>query len=530
MKKLLSILLAVVIMLTAAVPLFSALAVSESCNCGNTPVIYIKGRTQIYRDTENLDAGKAEKEFSGDYFELAVLVAKLAKAHIGALITDNWDEFCDAVYNLVIRLYDGYALNNDGEIGNKSGINPDWSIENILKRAYEGGKERHIAEKDNIYMYEFQYDMRLDPLENVKNLRKLVEAVKEITGHDKVNILGRCEGGVIENAYFGTYGWDDVESVVAYNSIACGTEVADACFSGEVFLDPDSINRLAYDYYGESPLIDFALTFVETAKYTGLLKYLTDSIQEVYDVIAPNIMARLMRDIFGTSPGWYSLLSEEYYEKSKSFILGDNADGKYDKLIEKIDNYHYNYQVNARETLEKMEKDGVKVYLIAKYNRQMYPVMENRSLLGDSTVSVYSQTYRGATCSDIGKTLSDEYIASADKKFLSPDKMIDASTGVLPEHTWYIRNMSHEMYPDSMNPYLLRLMRSENYADVNTYEDMPQWLIYSKQNDTFTPMTEENAPAADEGRPTDNPMDALKNVAVRFWGLIKYAFERITAR
>lgn len=529
MKRILSLLLSVVLLLTVMIPAMSVLAV-DGCACGNTPIIYIKGRTVIYKDTENLEAGKAEKEVSGGKDAVIETTVNISKAFAGAMITDNWDNYCDVLYEEIMPIYDQYALNDDGEIGNKSGINPEWSIDNILKRAYEGGRERHIAEKDNIFMYEFQYDMRLDPLVNVANLRKLVEAVKEITGHKKVNILGRCEGGVIENAYFSVYGWDDIESVVIYNSIACGTEVANACFTGEVFLDGTSLNRFVYEFLGLSPVLDLILSGVEASEYAGVLDNLTEFIQKIYNKVAPNIMSRLVRDIFGKCPGWYSLISPDYFEKAKSFLLGDNADGKYDKLIAKIDNYNYNHKIYARDIVEKMANDGVKVYVIAKYNNQMYPVIENRSILGDSTVSVYKQTYNGATCADITKTLSDEYIASANKKFISPDKMIDASTGVLPEHTWYIRNMSHEMYPDSFNPYLLRLMRSESYASIDTYEDMPQWMLYTKNEDKFSPVNEDNAPAADENRPSGSPLQMLKDFIKRFINFIKYLFKKITSK
>lgn len=529
MKKAISLLMSVLLILTVMIPAVSVSAV-DGCACGNTPVIYIKGRTMIYKDTENPDAGLAEKNFPKDKKEIARMTYTIATAFAKAMATDKWEDYSNVLYEEIIPMYDQYALNNDGEIDNKSGIRPEWSIDNILKRAYEGGKQRHIAEKDNIFMYEFQYDMRLDPLYTAKNLRKLVEAVKEITGHKKVNILGRCEGGVIENAYFSLYGWDDVESAVIYNSIACGTEVADACFSGEIFVDSASLNRFVYEFLGLSPVLDLILTAVDASEYAGMLENVTDFVQMVQDKVGPLLFPRLIRDIYGKCPGWYSLISPDYFEKSKSFVLCDNADGKYDKLIEKIDNYNYNYKVNARKVLENMAADGVHVYVITKYNYQMYPVIENRSLLGDSTVSLYKQTYEGATCSDITKTLDKDYLATADRKFISPDKMIDVSTGVLPEHTWFVRNMSHEMYPDSFNPYLLRLMRSEVYADGSTFEDMPQWLLYTKSTDTFTGINEENAPAANENRPSGNPVQMLKDFIARFINFIKYIIEKISAK
>lgn len=527
MKKIISLLLALTVIFAVCVPAFAADA--EACDCGNVPLIDIKG-TAIYKDTENLAAGKAEKEVSGGKDAVIDASVNISKAFADAMLTDKWDNYCDVLYEEIIPIYDQYALNNDGEIGNKSGIDPYYSIDNAIARVREGGKEHHINQKDNILMYEYLYDSRLDPLENAAMLKRYIDTVKEVSGHKKVAILGRCAVCVILNAYFLTYGHDDVESVIFYNSIACGAEFADSWFTGEILFDSAALNRYAYEFIGLSPVYDILISAIEASEYAGLLNKGTNFVQKIFNKVAPNLVPRLIRDIFGTCPGWYSYISPEKYEQSKSFILGNNADGKYDKLIEKIDNYNYNFKEKARSVLEAMAADGVHVYVVAKYNHQMYPVLKNSSILGDDTISVYKQTYNGATCSDIGKELSAEYIASANKKFVSPDKMIDSSTGVLPEHTWYLRDLAHMDYPQSLDPYMLRLLRSESYADIETFEDMPQYMRYEKATDSFIPMNEENAPAADEGRPSNNPIrmfiNFVKRVLALFGQLINKAFGR----
>ena len=154
-------------------------------------------------------------------------------------------------------------------------------------------------------------------------------------------------------------------------------------------------------------------------------------------------------------------------------------------------------------------------------------MLKNSEILGDDTISVYKQTYNGATCADISKNLSDEYIATADRRFVSPDKMIDSSTGVLPEHTWYMRDLAHMDYPLSLDPYMLRLMRSESYVSIDTFEDMPQYMRYIKSEDKFVPMNEENAPSADEGRPSNDPVRILINFIKRFFALIGYYIKNL---
>ena len=524
MKKLLSVILVILTVFTVCAPAISA-ADNDACNCGYTPIIDIKG-TSIYKDTENLELGKAEKEVSGGKDSVVEASVNISKAFAKAMITDKWDNYCDVLYEEIIPIYDQYALNNDGEIGNKSGIDPYYSTENAIARVYQNGKERHINEKDNILMYEYLYDSRLDPLKNAAMLKEYVEAIKKVTGHEKVSILGRCAVCVILNAYFLTYGWDDIDSVIFYNSIACGAEVADAWFTGEVLFDSAALNRYAYEFFGLSPVYDLVISSIEASEYSGLLKKGTDFVQKIFDKVAPNLVPRLIRDIFGTCPGWYSYISPEKFEQSKSFILQGNPDGKYDKLIEKIDNYNYNFKEKARSVLEKMANDGVHVYVVAKYNNQMYPMLKDSSILGDDTISVYKQTYNGATCAEIVKTLSKSYIDSADKKYISPDKMIDSSSGVLPDHTWYMRDLAHMDYPQSLDHYMLRLLRSEVYADITTFEDMPQFIRYEKSTDTFIPMNEENAPSASEGRPSGKAGQILKDFIKSFFSLVVYLFKK----
>lgn len=509
MKKILSTVLAAVLILTALLPSASALF-ENGCDCGYTPIIYIKGRTMIYKDVDDLSKGKAEKETSGGDEAIKDAAVNISKAFAKAVATDKWDNYCDVLYEEIMPLYDQYALNDDGEIDNKSGIDPNWNIENILKRVYEGGKNRHIEAKDDVFAYEFQYDIRIEPEANAANLRKLVEAVKEVSGHDKVSIIGRCEGGVIENAYFNIYGWDDIEDVIVYNSIAAGSEVADAAFSGKFTVDAESLNRFLNEFSGTSSLIDLGLAVAQIMNYNGVLAHFTGFVQTIYDKVAPNLMPRLIRDIFGKCPGWYSMISPDRFEECKSFVLGDNADGKYDKLIAKIDNYNYNYKVNAKNVLEQMEKDGVDVHIIVKYNNQMYPVVENNDMLGDGVVSVSHQTM-GATTAGIMKTLSDEYLQNADSAFISPDKMIDASTGILPTHTWYVRDLPHDNYPNEFNPFMLKLIRYDGYADIYTFEDMPQWMIFSKSDgNTFKPLTSDG-PSATDNRPEKSFFKILFN-------------------
>ena len=491
MKKIISIILAV-LMIATSVP-FAFAADNYKCNCGVTPIIYVKGRTNIYKDrfSELTDENMAETNVTGDKTAIAETTFNIVTALGTALLTDKWDNYCDVLLEEVAPIYDQYKLNNDGEKdeGNKSGINPAWDVDNIIKSYKEKNiRTGHTSNAKYWAQYmQFQYDMRLDPCENAKDLKKLIDATKELTGHDKINIICRCEGNVIVNAYLNMYEEEakqEIESVIMYNSISNGAEIADELYSNKVELDPDAMNRFISGFLDTSPVMDLVKETVNLLTFTGTLEGGLDWVEGIYDKISLNLMPRLIREIFGTCPGWWGMVSPEAYEDAKAFVLEtDNADGKYDKLIEKLDNYNV-YKKNARGILEEMQQSGVKVYIIAKYGEQIYPVIESADLLGDGVVSLAKQTFNGATTSKIDTTLDKNYIqdrvAAGFGDYISADEKVDASTAAFPEHTWYIKNLAHPDYPWSVEFMMCDILQYDGYATVEDLEKYPRFMNYEE--------------------------------------------------
>ena len=532
MKKLLSLILALLMIFACTSVAFAA--DGYKCNCGVTPIIYVKGRTNIYKDRydELSDENMAETNFSGGTDSIIEAATNILPALGTALLTDEWDAYCDVLFEEIRPIYDGYKLNNDGEKdeGNTSGINPDWDVDNIIK-SYEAENVRyghtHNAKNWPQYM-QFQYDMRLDPRENAKDLKKVIDAAKELTGHDKINIICRCEGNVIVNAYLNMFKEDaknDIEGVIMYNSIAYGAEIADELYSNKVRLDADAMNRFINGFLDTSPVMDLIKETVNLAAYTGVLEGGLNWVESIYDKICLNLMPRLIREIFGTCPGWWGMVSPEALDEAKAFVLeSDNADGKYDKLIEKIDGYN-EYKINARGILQEMQDSGVKVYVIAKYGEQIYPVIENSDLLGDGVVSLKKQTFNGATTSKINTTLSDEYINERIEagfgKYISADKKVDGSTAAFPEHTWYIRNLPHHDYPWIMEFMMCDILNYDGYTTVDSLsEKYSTFMHYEETIDdvlgledvlvgTLEPITEENKDITDDTTDTSSRFKVL---------------------
>ena len=103
----------------------------------------------------------------------------------------------------------------------------------------------------------------------------------------------------------------------------------------------------------------------------------------------------------------------------------------------------------------------------------------------------------------MNETLSDKYInqrvAEGKGKYISPDKLIDASTCLFPDTTWFIGNRSHPYTPDWADDHMARFFQTDGMT-VDTFEDAPQFLLYIGDEfdddttpDQVVPLTVENA-------------------------------------
>ena len=202
LKKSVSILLSLVLILSLAVPMASA---SDGCSCGHTPIIYVFGRSTIFDDPTSPDR-RDVLDIGGD--AITGIVKTGAPILAKAVITGNYDAYCDFLYEQTAPLFADFTPDKDGTVSNGSGIEWSWSPETL----YDSHKD------DNVYSFVYHYDSRLDPCDIADDLNRYVQAVKELTGHDKVSILSRCMGCNMAFAYLAEYGWDDIETFVQYAS------------------------------------------------------------------------------------------------------------------------------------------------------------------------------------------------------------------------------------------------------------------------------------------------------------------------
>ena len=74
------------------------------------------------------------------------------------------------------------------------------------------------------------------------------------------------------------------------------------------------------------------------------------------------------------------------------------------RLISRLDEYHYNVQCKAGEILNRAKNNGVKIMIVAGYNKQRTPLVESYMSNSDATVDTKYASV-GATVADLGSDL-----------------------------------------------------------------------------------------------------------------------------
>lgn len=466
--------------------IFSLMIPSVATTDEEYPIIYLEG---FGRDLYSDDNKNPDTQIYPLNFDIkGILSEKLGgilKELPGGFITGNWDVYCDRIYDAVAPIFEDIKLDNNGEASDGSGDGIDMSTIPLPDKRSDYGV-RDIL---------FRYDWRLSPMIIADDLYAFIERVKEVTGEDKVSLVGRCLGGTVICSYLTKYtehAEANVDTVVIYNSGTLGMDFFGELYSGKIVFNSNEVDQFAtyaidhwelFDDPVTSELVTNLVSFLNEIKMLGISLELFE--QSVYN-IKDNILPRCLRASFGTFSSFWSMVPAKYYEEAKNYVFG-GLEEEYKGLIEKTDDYYYNCQLKIEDTLKYLELKGVGVGIISKYNIPNIPLYESSAQQGDLLADTYHGSF-GATCADYGKVLSKEYINSLeDKKYLSADNIIDASTCLFPEKTWFIKDLNHNYFPDSFNPMLLKFIRS--HGEMTVFDD-PQWPQYV----TCDPETYEMSP------------------------------------
>lgn len=518
MKRKLRAFIALILAVLTASSLMTTAAASYFSD--ELPIVYVLGKVDvIYEDKDGSSDDQNNKVIypvSIDDLEIKGSLEKIMPAYAEAfgkeygIISateqeklDAWENYGQALYGLIGDIWDDIAMDENGEPRDNSGIIWDWN-KNYRDRAdglitdevYKANLKAILKDtvdvygRYGLYDYTFHYDWRRDMYYTADQLNEYINNVLEVTGKKKCVLISRCYGCNVVAGYFDKYGTDKVETNIIYCSTAAGCVVTGEMFSGKFQLSSEGIaNYLDGFLFGEDSNLISSIIAQNVKLGPETFSTFTSVVNKIYSRVSNTMMPKALITSFASMPGYWSMVSDNYYNQAKEFIFGDEASTTYRKLVEKIDYYHYSVTNNITKIFSDMKESGTNYANIVKYGSNLAPMVEDCDLIADGIVEVPSASL-GATSGKNGETFSDVYMKMAQAndtlKYISPDATIDASTCLYPDYTWFAEGVEHFDFPESVDKLLLTIARYDGQMTVWDDDNFPQYSKYEGEGNLIT--------------------------------------------
>lgn len=335
-----------------------------------------------------------------------------------------------------------------------------------------------VEEYDGIRYY-FTYDTFGSFEESAESFHKFLnDVVLKQTGADKVNIVPVSQGGALFAGYLDLYKED-------YKHIKKVVSMAPA-YDGSVIVGDvlnDRIKIYDADYLDDTALpLLFGDLFGGKAKgyaVSAVLRTLLSNKQQT-EIIKKALRAVVESLALNNTMMW-ALCPNEDYESAKELLLADDAHAS---LRAETDRY-FKARENLSYNLKTLMANGTVVHSICCYDVGCYLsyLFENGEKNADDLLAPSSSSL-GATCADTGKTLGSDYVSphtycnDPAHNHISPDNVIDASTSVLPENTWYFKNVSHMALNNrhDVKGFAAELIKNDSITDVHSFPGQSQFV------------------------------------------------------
>ncbi|MDR1928323.1 MAG: hypothetical protein LBQ33_06780 [Oscillospiraceae bacterium] len=456
--------------LTAAALLFGTLftgvrAQAETCSCKEIPRIGLHG----INEPMLLNAGTPEEKevVIVDASALQDAILPMAEKIICAAATQSWDAGADALAIFANSLFGLVKCDENGD-----------SIAPITNEPRLDPQQDHKQNHD----YNFEYDWRLDPMESARKLDAFIKQVQRQTGHEKVVLQPHSEGGLVVSAYLAQFGSGALEHIIPLMCAFNGLTMVGDLFNRRVSLSAKGLSDYLSALLGEEGEMGVLTAAVEVLHQAGLLLPVVNALQLLIDNVGDRLYQEALIPIFGQMPALWGFVPDKDYESAKASMLDGS---KHAKLIEKLDDYHYNAGAKTVALLRQAEESGTKVSIIATYGFPGMPVSPGAVNLTDGLIDTALESC-GATTARYGEALPEDYVQKVDDghSHISPDRMVDASTCAFPEQTWFITGQTHFSFGvGALQDYLVY---SEKQPTVHGSRAFPQFLARQAE-DTLVP-------------------------------------------
>lgn len=484
-KKSIAVLLSVVMIFSSLVIMTSAKSDYVPDYDTETPVIIVHGMSQnnTYLVDEN---GEWAKDNNGNYmtaWPLKIDVPALLKTALipllKAIVFRKDMGLADALYKAAHEALWIVEKDTKGNYTNNvvvpcyecpmSELSPEVKEEYYKFLPIQELSE--IVGEDNVYY--FGYDSLGDVISITEHLNYYIHnVVLPQTGAKQVKICSISLGGTIAVKYLEEYpeDYELIKKVVFVEPALDGSNII-----GDLLTDNLS-------FYNEEDLYENIIVGLLGDTYTSYL------INMVLRILPKDVLMNALRKLAAgvvdiaarNSTIIWALCPTAYYEEAREIWLQGE---EYDYLRAKVDDF-MEARANFKDNLFALMDTGCIVADVACYDVNLFPICKDYKTTNADRVIHAASTTMGVTFADLGTTLGEDYKAAGtycsnpEHNHLSPDGMVDTTTGLIPCSTWLFKGQAHELLPynDVALKLAIRIMTDNNMVDVySNPEAYPQF-------------------------------------------------------
>ncbi len=384
------------------------------------------------------------------------------------------------------------------------------------------------------HMYYFSYNSFGNHMDMAGELYDFIQLVKKQSGHDKVNLVPLSQGASLVSAMLDYYpeSMDELHKIIFVVPALDGSTIVGDIFNDRIaFLNPEYLYN---GFFAGLGLLDTeTAAMIETA-----LRIFPD---EVIMAVLEAACETLVTEVLGTCPSMWALCPSGDYPTAAEKYLSSPETAE----IRKQTDRYYQAQLNSDANIMKLIDKGVQVFCLAEYDYPLINVGENWNKQNADFIIHLDSTTMGAYSVPVGETLPEDYVQQntvckdPTHNHISPDRVIDASTGLLPDTTFYFDGQRHDQTArnDVILKLALRLIESDDIQNVYSDPRFPQFNIVrgseklvalvnqAKKIDVSTLSAED---AAELAAAIEEAQKAIDNT-VGIVGEVEHAEERLTA-
>ena len=487
----------------ASMTLFSASASERytDCNgeCEHYPAIIVPGlgqsNTWVVDDNGDYvldDEGNKISSFPA-YIQLDKIIARVAAPALLSLALQKDVGLSDAAADAIrlcfgINTCDEYAQTSKNVVTEKypypASEYKDFEAEEVF-----GHVPFNLYETEQPYdhMYYFTYNSFGNHMDLVDELYDYIQMVKEQTGHDKVTLIPLSQGASIVSAMldYKPEVQDDLHKIIFVVPALDGSTIIGDVFNGRIsFLNKEYVYN---GFLGELGLIDQPTA----ALIEVLLRILPD---EVLMSVLEAAVTALVSDVMVTSTGMWALCpSGDYPTAAEKYLSSPEMAN----IKAQTDRY-YQAQLNSDANIQKLVDNGVQVFCFVEYDTPLINVGETWNSQNADYIIQADSTSMGAHFANVGETLPEDYVqqnthcSDPTHNHISPDRVVDASAGLLPDTTFYFKNQRHDLTArnDVILKLALSLIECDDIQDVYSDPRFPQFN-YARSSEKLVLLVEE---------------------------------------